>query len=194
MVAKKSTPKEENTKEAEIKRNIAKTLKKGVFLMCTTADNYVSSKRNALLYLTNELKMKGVYITLNKPSKHIMQSLKEADIEIERMRFIDCIGKTVGICEDHEHCLHLESPKALTKLSFVLFHSLNSGGVDFLYFDSITTLLAYNNSQMTYEFLHNLISKMRDLNIHGLLVAVEEEKTRNMIPILTQLCDGIIKM
>ncbi len=162
--------------------------------MSTSADNYVNSKKDTMIYLANELKMKGVYVTLNNPSKHLMQSLKGADVDISRLRFIDCIGKTVGVCEEHEHCLHLESPKALTKLSFVLFHSLNGGGVDFLYFDSITTLLAYNNQLLAYEFLHNLISKLRDLDMHGVFVTVEDEKTNSMIPVLTQLCDGVIKM
>jgi len=66
--------------------------------------------------------------------------------------------------------------------------------VKFIFFDSLTTLLIYHDLNTAERFIHYFLNKITNLNILMIVVSIDEEKSRKLMPILSQLCEKIIKI
>lgn len=107
-------------------------------------------------YLSNELNLSGVYITLNRHYKEILKCLEENKINTKKLFFID------GTSEDEpktNNCIFLRSKNSLTELSLAITETCKNDAVKFIFFDSLTTLLLYNSAETVERFIYFLISK-----------------------------------
>ena len=66
--------------------------------------------------------------------------------------------------------------------------------IKFVFLDSVSTLLIYNNLETTERFVHYMINKIRNMGFFVVLISIDEEKSNKLIPILSQFCDKIIKI
>lgn len=66
--------------------------------------------------------------------------------------------------------------------------------MEFIFFDSVTTLLIYNKQETVERFIHFFLNKIKNMNILMIIISVEEKKTNKIIPILDQFCDGCIRI
>jgi hypothetical protein len=83
-------------------------------------------------------------------------------------------------------------PKSLTELSLAVNVLTNSGKYDFLVFDSLTSLLIYNNPNIVEKFCLYLANKTRNLNIRAIFLAINEEKSEKLGAVLSQSIDKCI--
>jgi len=58
-----------------------------------------------------------------------------------------------------------------------------------VFFDSLSTLLLYNNVQTVARFIHFLAGKMRVWEVKGVIVSLRKEKDAELIDELTPFCD-----
>ena len=59
----------------------------------------------------------------------------------------------------------------------------------FLFFDSLNTLLIYNEIQTVIKFIHFLASKMRVWKVKGIIISLEKKADEELINELSQFCD-----
>ncbi|MBU0460862.1 MAG: hypothetical protein KJ771_08725, partial [Nanoarchaeota archaeon] len=92
------------------------------------------------------------------------------------------------------NCIFLGRNKSLTALSMAMTQASKQKEMKFMFFDSVTTLLIYNKLDSAERFIHYFINKVRNLEILMIIMSVEEDKTKKILPLLTQFCDGLIKV
>lgn len=185
--------------EAEIKSRVLKALEKtesrGVYLFVLKPEEYHTANGIIIGNFTEKLNKKGIYVTLNKPYYGISEDFKKRGIDPSGIWFIDGTSKTSEggkTAAGKGNCTHIRSPESLTELSLAITNASNTGKFHFLFFDSITTLLVYNNVATTEKFMHYIINKLRSLGMGLVLISLNDENSQKLLPVLSQFCDDCV--
>jgi len=171
-------------------------LDKYVILATVEAKKYYKTNLDIVSYFVKKRKTPGVYVTLNKPYAVILEDLKKRGIESKMILFIDAVTRTtMQKPQKTGGCLFIGNPENLSDLSLATDQAVRALPFKekFILFDSLNTLLVYNNINMVIRFIHFLISKMRIWKVVGIIISLEKSD-KELIDKLSQFCDVTIKM
>jgi hypothetical protein len=107
------------------------------------------------------------------------------------------ISKMTKIATDGaEDCLFVSSPESLTELSIAINESVKNKGSKnrFIFFDSLSTLLLYNQAGTVTKFAHFLLGKMKTDCVETIVISLEKEMDEKMINQLSVFVDKVIKV
>jgi KaiC/GvpD/RAD55 family RecA-like ATPase len=181
----------------DLEGEIARKLKdnKGIYVLASSAEEYEGVKMSALRVLVNIRKQAGIYVTLTKPYMNLRENFENNGVNISRLYFIDCISLKEGKRQETDNCTYISGPTSLTELSLAITAAANTGKLDFLFLDSVSSLLMYNDRASSAKFFHYLISKMLSYEIGGVILAFRQDKeTIKLLPVLMQFCDECIEI
>ena len=176
------------------KENLDKLNDMHYSVILATIPPKTSQKTNIFIikYLTKNVNIPGVYVALNKPFSVVKSSLQKADVDTRVLIFIDAITKTAGgKTEKTKECLYIGTPENLSDLSLAMDQAVTSlpGRDKFLFFDSLNTLLIYNDVRTVARFIHFLAGKMRTWKVKGIIVSLQKKGNEDLINELSQFCD-----
>ncbi|MDY6774076.1 MAG: hypothetical protein SVS85_02650 [Candidatus Nanohaloarchaea archaeon] len=166
-----------------------------VALLVSEADEYVDTNTEVLNHLITEDGLPGVYVTVNKPYDTVKDILEERGVPTDRLFFVDAITRETGSePTDAEDAVFIETPENLTDLSIAVRESVESMETEheFLFLDSLSTLLIYNEMDSVSMFAHFLTNKIRDWNVAGVMMSVEEEVDDRLIGRMSEFCDDVV--
>ena len=172
--------------------NRLKEMKDSVVIAVISAKKYQEVNSNIVKYLTRDIKIPGVYVTLNKPFSQMRSIFEKANVDTKLILFIDAITKTVGgQTEKTKECLYIGTPENLSDISLAMDQAVTSlpGKEKFLFFDSLNTLIMYNDVKTVARFIHFLAGKMRIWKVRGIIVSLQKKGNEELINELTQFCD-----
>ena len=181
----------------KLPEKIETAIKQRSVLLFTAPSEEYHSKSLDIMRILSEKDMYGVYITINRPFRTLKKEFKEEGIDTSRIFFIDAISEEIGEKkEDEKNTLFLKSPQNLTDLSIVISEAVGTIPSDdiYLFFDSLSTLSVYNNSNVVSKFAHHLSNKLRKWDISGVFLSVEEEMDEKVLAGLSQFCDETVEM
>ncbi len=163
-----------------------------VVLAVTSPINYFPLYVNTLKMLL-KTEQTGVCVTFNRSAKAVADVLKKEGVDISRLYFVDCISKVSGVRDEGERTEYAESPSALSSIGIAVNASLEkTGGGAFIVYDSIPTLLIYNDLEDVLQFTDYIINKMREKTGKTVIFAVEEGDVKLMNHLM-QSCDKVVK-
>ncbi|MBW2989822.1 hypothetical protein KY358_05905 [Candidatus Woesearchaeota archaeon] len=174
-----------------------KDLKQYVALATVGAKDYQETNLKMIRNLIDEQSLPGVYVSLNKPFKTMESIFKKKKIETKMIIFIDAVTKTAGgKIEKTDKCLYIGSPDNLSDISIAMDQAVMSlpSKEKFVFFDSLSTLLLYNNAATVAKFIHFLAGKMRVWAVKGIIVSLRKKDDKDLIEELTQFCDVILDL
>lgn len=163
-------------------------------LVLIGAGNYMRAMPTAVAVFANKKNYHGIYVTVNKPYVALVEQFKKAGISTDRMFFIDAVTKMVGgASKPSENFLTIGSPQFLTEMSIAVSQAAAAlpKGEKFLIFDSISSLLIYNNAGTVARFLHFLTGKLREWEMRGVFLAVDTE-VKEILPYISQFVDDTV--
>ena len=135
----------------------------------------------------------GVYINISQPTKTILERINEKNIPTKDIYFIDCITHMIKgeSTEKNENITFIENPSSLEEITLYLDRMLLkvSSEKKFLFLDSLSSLLIYNNEHSVREFVHFIINKIRVKNIAGVILSIEKDEVEELVKTLTPVCD-----
>jgi len=182
----------------DLVKELSKISDKEIVLILCDEKKYLETNLRILHILTNKFKEKGIYVTINRPYESLIELLKKKKINIKSLFFIDAITPTVaGKTEDTSNCLFIDSPQNLTELSIALseaFTGMKQKEDRFIFFDSLSTLLIYNEAKSVERFAHFLTGKMRKWKIKGVLISLQKNIDENLISQVSHFCDKVIEV
>ena len=170
-------------------------LKEFIALATVSAKDYQKTNISLVKHLTGEKNIPGVYVTLNKPFENINSVLKNNNVDTRMIIFIDAVTKTSGgKITKTKNCLFIGNPENLSDISIAMDQAVMAlpGKEKFLFFDSLSTLLLYNNVKTVARFIHFIAGKMRVWKVKGIIISLEREADKDLIEELSQFCDVII--
>ena len=134
----------------------------------------------------------GVYVTLNRPFHDLSTLIKKEGIDERMIIFIDAVTKTAGgEVQKTKHCLFIGSPENLSDISMAMDQAVRAipSNEKFVFFDSLSTLLLYNNKETVARLIHFLAGKMRVWKVRGIIVSLQNTKDQELIDEIMQFCD-----
>ena len=168
-----------------------------IVLILTSAEKYVGTTAHVLKTMINQRSHKCIYVTINRPYKVVTNILKENKINTESIFFIDLISRmTKTEVAGAEDCLFITSPESLTELSIAINESVKNVKSEdkFIFFDSLSTLLLYNQAGTVTKFAHFLLGKMKSECVETIILSLEKEMDERMIGQLSMFVDKVIKV
>lgn len=170
------------------------SLKEYIALATVSASSYDKTNMKLIKHLTSEEKTPGVYITLNKPYTTLSALFKKNKIDERMVIFVDAVTKLSGMeIKKTKGCLFVGSPEKLSDISIAMDQAVRAVPTKqkFVFFDSLSTLLLYNNAETVARFIHFLAGKMRAWKVKGIIISLEKNKNEDLINKLSQLCDVV---
>lgn len=134
-----------------------------------------------------------VYVTTNKPYRYLMNLLKEEKIKTDNIFFIDCISNQVSEpVEDAKNCVFIESPQNVTSIGIALNEAVKLlPGKKTVLFDSLSTLLLYNNEDLVGRFSNFVVNRMRLGDVNTILIVLEADVDRKIIRVIESFVDEL---
>lgn len=133
------------------------------------------------------------YVSLNRMYSTLTESLSEAKVNTRNIMFIDALTQAATTKKPKEsNCTYINSAASLTELGIAISETLKTGKFDVILFDSLSTLLIYNKSNVVCEFVHSLVNKIRALKVTAVFTALEEDTESELLKKVGLCVDDII--
>ena len=150
---------------------------------------------NDLVKLYGENYQKILYVTLNRLYNPLKRKIQQDKIDVSKFTFIDCVTKTaVAQPEEHEDCIYVTAPNALTELSIAITKSIQKNYPDVVLFDSLSTLLIYENPMIISQFIHSSTNKMNAFGVNIAFTILEGDKEQALIKDMGMFLDKVINI
>ena len=163
-----------------------------ILLVTTTKDKYREALERACLEIEKSANKIG-YITINRPYSALMETFSRCNINKSKFYFVDAITATVQAPQAVDNCLFVSSPTALTDLGLAFSSMLSEKKCDVILFDTISTLIIYQDLASVLKFVHNLVTKVRVMNKKAILIALRDDG-ETLIKDLNMFVDKIIEL
>ena len=134
----------------------------------------------------------GIYVSLNQSYQNLCAQLKKEKVNTNKIYIIEGVSKSKEEAEA-DNCTYLKS-RSLTELSIAITSATNTGKFDYLIFDSLSTLIMYNELKTIEKFAHYILQKIKTYKLKGIIVALDEERSKELIAVSSQFCDKVIEI
>ena len=131
------------------------------------------------------------YVSANRPSDVLAKDFDRNSIDSKKFYFVDCVTKGVS---SSERVYFVSSPKALTEINIALSKMLQSSKADICVFDSLSTLIVYEDSHVVIRFVHSIISAFRSAKSKGVMMALKDDMQSELVKDLSMFVDKIVEM
>jgi len=162
--------------------------KKGEIAVFVIPDKLYVSKIKELVSSLSSDYSRICYVSLNKPYPVISESLKKQGIDTKKFFFVDCTGNP---SKNEGQVVYVSSPKALTEMSITITKVLEMGKIEALIFDSLSTLLIYEQPSTVVKFTHSLISALRSRNAAGFFMCLKGGTGSEIVKDISMFADRI---
>lgn len=169
-------------------------LQNNSILLVVPPEQYKSVSLSALkqIYLVTN---KMGYISLNKIINPLRKFMSTNGIDVDKLYFVDSVTKTViGNPQTYTNCIYVPSPHDLTKMSIAITKMLKRFSPNFVIFDSVSTLLIYEQSEVSTQFLHSQINKISAHGSKSLFLCLQGNKEEEVIRSLSLIVDLVVKV
>ena len=166
-----------------------------IVLVETSVEKSLEVSLAATKILTNK-NYNGIILSASRPYPNLVSLYKKNNIDIKKIFVLDCISKSQNAnLEDTKNVLYLENVSDLTNLLISINEYVKRiKGNKFIFVDSITTMLIYNQPNIFARFIHSILTEMRMSGINGLLISLEKETNKDVRAEIAQLCDKVIRI
>jgi archaellum biogenesis ATPase FlaH len=166
-----------------------------VLLVVVSPKNYEESILSFMDIFLNDKKLFGTYITTNKPFRKIMQNFLSRGIKADNLFFIDAVTRE-EIPQKSVDGIKVFSSQNVTEINVLLDKAIkdkNKGG-QFIFLDSVSTLLVYNDEKTVEKFVHSLIERIYRWKTKGVFITVETNANKMVIENLSLFFDKIVRL
>jgi hypothetical protein len=174
---------------AQIEEQVSE-LEKPVVLVSVSPLRYQEALLDTLRYFSQRFGT-GLYITLNKPTSTLIQYFAKVGVQAQLV-FLDSITNIPE--QETETCCFLGRMRELSEISMGVSKMVSGKKeIRFILFDSVSTLLIYNDPKSVVRFCHMCAERLRSWGLSAAFLSVEVGEGMDMIAQLAQFCDAYVK-
>jgi len=137
---------------------------------------------------------KVLYISLNKPAEKIIEILKRGNIDTRKFLFIDAITKRIKANASDHGIIFISPPADSEKFSASLSQIIEKEKGDGVIFDSLSTMLVYQDTSTIIRFMHDFTAKLMVEHEFGGFICLLEDVNSACVKDMTTLADKVIDM
>jgi hypothetical protein len=166
------------------------SIKRTEIIILVIPDKTYASRMKELVSSLSSSHNRICYVSLNKPYSATVEMIKKYGADTNKFFFVDCTEKRAD--EKAGQVVNVSSPKALTEMSITISKVMDLGKIDALIFDSLSTLMVYEEPSIVVKFAHSLISTLRSKKVTGALVCLEGGKNTELVKDISMFADSVI--
>ena len=174
-------------------KNVGKLLKEGGVIVALVSKDKYSEAEN-LIAKESVAIQKTCYVSLNKPYNTLVAAFTKSGIDVKKMVFVDSASSGFGEPKDGLKVVQISSPKALTELNIAINKIIDGEKIKQLVFDSLSTLLVYEQASTVIKFSHSVISKLRSAGVNAVFLALKEDVQNELIKDLSMFVDKVAEI
>ncbi|MFH1779532.1 MAG: hypothetical protein ABH803_00100 [Candidatus Micrarchaeota archaeon] len=179
---------------ALIEKKFGKINEGEIVLVLISPQKYVETNLELLKYL-QKMRMRGVYITINKPHSVLCNLFKKNKVDCSSIFFIDCVSELIHSDTSRSKNVVFVSPKNLTGISIAISELIKSiEGRKYVFIDSLSTLLIYNSLGSLNKFSHFLTNRFRSNGVTSVFLSLEGDLDPSFLSTMSKFCDRVIKL
>lgn len=165
-----------------------------IVLLTIQGEEYTKNIHYLAEYLSNKYP-RILYVSLNELYSNLVLSLKDSKVDVKKFYFIDAITTSAETnVQKKDNCTFVVSPNALVELSLAISSAIEEQKPRAVLFDSISTLLIYENPKTVVKFVHSLIGKIRAASTDAFFTALEGDAKTPAIEDLGMFVDEFMSM
>lgn len=162
-----------------------------IVVVMTSKEKY----KEDIILLAKEMEAcstKCCYLTFTEPYGFITSNLKKNGIDVNKFFFIDTVTRKVQEPPKVDNCEFVTAPNALTEISVAFSKAINDKKCDSSLFDTLSSLLIYEDVHSLIQFVHNLLTKVRIAAGRVVFVALKDDMNSELIKDLHMFVDKVI--
>ncbi len=172
-----------------LKQELAGIPSNFVVLILANKEKFDSVNSDILSIFTNEMQLRGGYISIEGSISEALSQLKKSNADISKITFVNCTGR-----EERLDCRLIQASHDLTSLSIALEKVLENKSHKFLVLDSLNRLIAENDYIAMVAFMQSFSMNTRVKGIGNIIIAVDDPKNMQEIEDLSEFCDKVIDL
>lgn len=185
----------ESTLQKHAEKELSELDQKPIECFEVSPEKYNQLVDDAIEFLSVKKKLSGIYVSINKPVPTLMKYFDEKKIDYSKIFFIDAIsGSSSGKKEEKKGYIVISNPSALTELSVEISAAIETKKYDYLFFDTVSTLLIYNHPKRCLQFCHYVMKTLRANNVKGIMLFVESQMEKEVFVELSPVSDKAVKV
>jgi len=167
-----------------------------ITVVVADAHNYMKEIARTISELTNKEGIPGVYVTINKPFKVVKKQFEACKVNTKMLIFIDAISAEAGRIVKEDGCVFVQTPRSLSDMSIAIHAAVGAlpSKRKFVFFDSLTTLLIYNEAHSVLRFTHFLTTKMRSWDVDGIILSLDSDTKSSVFQQIVLFSDNVINI
>lgn len=182
------------TKDRIEKEDTKRAIKDNEIILVLVPNERYSEKINDIAGIAASFGEKVCYVSTNKPYTTLMKNFEKDKTDTSKFCFIDCVTKSAAGSAAGGKVVCVSSPKALTEMNIAMKKLLEANKPGITVFDSLSTLLIYEESSVVTRFVHSIISVFRSLGSKGVLIALKDEVKNELVKDLSMFVDKVVEM
>ncbi|MEM3852560.1 MAG: hypothetical protein QXP70_06125 [Methanomassiliicoccales archaeon] len=138
-----------------------------------------------------------IYVAATVSASAIKQAMALIDVDATGVRFIDCISNLMtGSHNDTGDVIFIESPTMLESimLKVEFIRKRSSGKQVTVVLDSLNTLHIHNDWKILGEFLHILVSGLKNRGAVIVIMSISEQQSQELNALLGLVSDKSVKV
>jgi hypothetical protein len=170
---------------------------KPIILALTSPIKYRENSLSLLREVLNE-GFGVIFIAIHQPCTSLREFYARNGVDVTKIFFIDAITRyATGFAPaPSSESIYVNSPGDHTAIGIAVTEALKMPGIGrhVIYIDSINAMLIHSNSINLSRFIHFITSKLRVMNVGGILIAVEKGLDPFLMAQLTGFSDCILDL
>ncbi len=174
------------------KSGIGKEIKENDIVLFLISDKRYPESVKDIAAAAAKTFSKICYVSLNKPFDTLVSIFNKSGVDTDKIVFVDCVSggfkKTGGA-----NVVFVSSPKALTEMDIAIKKALDKEKFQGLVFDSLSTLLVYEEPFTVIKFSHSVISKLRNAKAKGVFLTLKGDIKSELVKDLGMFVDKVVE-
>ena len=129
------------------------------FLLIPLDEEQYMSRLYEIVRSIKKANNKTCYVCLSKPYKDVLADMERNKIDNRQFFFIDVLSSYYEKPEPARNCIFLDSPSNLGEIKKAVETAIEKEGCRILFFDTLSSLLAYQENFPIMRFVHNLTAE-----------------------------------
>jgi archaellum biogenesis ATPase FlaH len=153
-----------------------------------------ASKVHMVLKDAQDTSSKTVYVSLNKTYNSLLGQFKQANVDVDKIMFIDTISATVIDPKPVSNCIFLSSPDDIKSLQDGIMKAAKTTGADLMVFDSLSSLTTYKDYDEILKFITKILAGLSLSGCSTLLTCLKSDEEAPLIAQVRMKVDKTIDL
>jgi archaellum biogenesis ATPase FlaH len=155
--------------------NLLQEIENNKFLLILMEERECPSKLEEIIKSIEKIRTKICYVCPSKPYTDVVEELGNKGIDISNFFFVDVLTSYYKEPEHVKNCIFITSPNNLTAIRVAIRKAIEEKQCSVILFDTISTMLIYQQTSSVVKFTHHLLADEKEENIKKLFIVLKHD-------------------